>query len=152
MHRCSNEFHENEAAAPCSRDDDQIHPQRGKGHVPHARTANQLRLFRWGEPLGLLRYHKEFDRLDARRSAPQEGVPPVTAGEADTISANRCLSFLMGFRDAAGRMSTDVRNWHVPERVSQHREGPFVGVELTCQAHARTDAIEPKLCFSLSAI
>jgi hypothetical protein len=39
-----------------------------------------------------------------------------------------------------------------PRRVGQHREGPFVGVELTCQAHARTDAIEPKLCFSLSAI
>jgi hypothetical protein len=39
-----------------------------------------------------------------------------------------------------------------PRRVGQHREGPFVGVELTCQAHARTDAIEPKLCLSLSAI
>jgi hypothetical protein len=60
----------------------------------------------------LLWYDKEFDRLDAPRTAPQEGVPPVIAGEAGTISANRRLSFLTGFRDAAGRMSTDVRNWH----------------------------------------
>src|ERR1700730_3762339 len=36
-------------------------------------------------------------------------------------------------------------------RVGQHRGGPLVGVELKCQSHARTETIEPKLPFSLSA-
>jgi hypothetical protein len=32
-----------------------------------------------------------------------------------------------------------------PRRVGQHRGGPFVGVELRCQAHARTDAIAEQM-------
>jgi hypothetical protein len=67
----------NEAAAPCSRDDDQIHPQCRKRYVPHAPTAIKLPLFE-------------------REGATKEAL-------ADITQANTCLSAETRFKAAAKR-------------------------------------------------
>ena len=98
----------NEAAAPCSRDDDQIQPKRRKRHVPHAPTAHPFEGFdgasqrgpAWGDgsSVAAIRKRRSGKVFHAGSWKGQYG-----SGEWSSQLRGR-------FKAAAEGMSTDVRN------------------------------------------